>query len=158
VGGFVGWFHGGLQGLQMVIIRRTMFSGRLDGGCDARSGFGEADATAPFIFGNEIAENKCNTARTMRRSRTFPAKESSGFGSLPLPHNHPERPPAGEELKPGRKTACARSSSHSPSRRINRQNQRAFFQKTSPIENRDLPLFQPNTFAKATVFADRKKV
>jgi hypothetical protein len=34
-----------------------MFSGRLDGGCDARSGFGEADATAPFIFGNEFAEN-----------------------------------------------------------------------------------------------------
>ncbi len=40
-----------------MIKRRTMFSGRLDGGCDARSGFGEADATTPFIFGNEIAEN-----------------------------------------------------------------------------------------------------
>jgi len=48
-------------------------------------------------------------------------------------------------------------SSHSPSRRIDRQNQRAFFQKTSPIENRDLPLFQPNTFATAPIFADRKK-
>jgi hypothetical protein len=93
----------------------------------------------------------------MRRSRPFPAKESSGFECLPLPppHNHPQRPPAGKISHPVKKL-CAplllillRGGSIA---KIS-----ALFSKTSPIENRDLPLFQPNTFATAPIFADRKK-